>query len=52
MLNLFSLKDGKKEGQTQGNKKRASAAQVRFQRKKKKSLLTLGQFVEVNKIRH
>jgi hypothetical protein len=29
MLNLFSLKDGKKDGQGQGNKKRATAAQVR-----------------------
>ena len=28
MLNLFSLKDGKRDGQGQGNKKRATAAQV------------------------
>jgi ubiquitin-conjugating enzyme E2 M len=30
MLNLFSLKDGKKDGQGQGNKKRATAAQLRI----------------------
>ena len=30
MLNLFSLKDGKRDGQGQGNKKRATAAQVSY----------------------